>query len=76
MWEDKRNKAGGRWLLNFDKRRDTKEMLDSCWMETVSLVVSLPDMFLTGYSKVWPSFILAIGSGGWGVKVRVKGRRG
>ena len=51
MWEDQRNKAGGRWLINFergggsrgrdgrdgrgDDRRDLKEALDNCWMETV-----------------------------------------
>ena len=48
MWEDARNKQGGRWLLSFEKRggggrdrdrdvekRELKEVLDNCWMETV-----------------------------------------
>ena len=35
MWEDIRNKAGGRWLLNLD-RKDRRENLDSSWLETVS----------------------------------------
>ena len=35
MWEDVKNKEGGRWLFNLDKR-DRKEFLDSCWLETVS----------------------------------------
>ena len=33
MWEDKQNKAGGRWLLGLDKRR--KDALDTYWEETV-----------------------------------------
>ena len=48
MWEDVRNKQGGRWLLSFEKRggggrdrdrdvekRELKDVLDNCWMETV-----------------------------------------
>ena len=37
MWEDERNKMGGRWLLNIEKRKgdDRKEILNNCWMETV-----------------------------------------
>jgi hypothetical protein len=53
MWEDKRNEAGGRWLVNFERgsrggrdrdrdrdrggedKRELKEALDNCWMETV-----------------------------------------
>lgn len=34
MWEDARNKSGGRWLLNFEKK-DRSTVLDNCWMETV-----------------------------------------
>ena len=34
MWEDARNRAGGRWLVGLD-RRDRKDSLDNCWMETV-----------------------------------------
>ena len=34
MWEDVKNKAGGRWLLNLDKRN--RDVLDRFWEETVS----------------------------------------
>ena len=34
MWEDRRNKEGGRWLLNLEKKR--KDSLDRYWEETVS----------------------------------------
>ena len=48
MWEDDRNRLGGRWLINFEKRKDDprrpedakrelKMILDNCWMETVSV---------------------------------------
>lgn len=33
MWEDKQNKAGGRWLLNMEKRK--KDSIDWYWEETV-----------------------------------------
>ena len=36
MWEDVRNKSGGRWLFNLDKR-ERRDILDSCWLETVSV---------------------------------------
>jgi len=35
MWEDEHNKAGGRWLVNLDKRKRGAE-LDRFWLETVS----------------------------------------
>lgn len=31
MWEDERNKKGGRWILNVQNRR----FVDPIWMETV-----------------------------------------
>jgi len=34
MWEDERNKLGGRWLVNLDKRKRGVE-LDRFWLETV-----------------------------------------
>lgn len=34
MWEDAGNRAGGRWLVSFDKRH--RHMLDSQWLEVVS----------------------------------------
>ena len=33
MWEDPQNKAGGRWLLNMEKRQKTS--IDAYWVETV-----------------------------------------
>jgi translation initiation factor 4E len=36
MWEDVKNRAGGRWLLSVEKKR--KEILDKYWEETVSCV--------------------------------------
>ena len=39
MWEDKGNVDGGRWLWTMEKRGgvgDKKEILDGCWIETVS----------------------------------------
>lgn len=36
MWEDVRNRAGGRWLVNLEKK-DRREVLDKCWLETVSM---------------------------------------
>lgn len=35
MWEDPRNKWGGRWLVNLSKQRRHIE-LDHLWLETVS----------------------------------------
>ena len=35
MWEDDRNKKGGRWLINLDKRQRHSD-LDKFWLETVS----------------------------------------
>ena len=37
MWEDDKNKAGGRWLVSFDKKSKPTE-IDRCWLETVSLL--------------------------------------
>ena len=35
MWEDDKNKKGGRWLINLDKKKRHLE-LDAFWLETVS----------------------------------------
>lgn len=35
MWEDVGNRAGGRWLISFDKRH--RSMLDNQWLEVVSI---------------------------------------
>ena len=34
MWEDTRNKKGGRWLLNWDKK-DRRDCADPYWEEAV-----------------------------------------
>jgi len=39
MWEDERNKCGGRWLVNLDKRKRGAE-LDRFWLETVCATVT------------------------------------
>lgn len=38
MWEDTHNRAGGRWLVNLDKR-DRRDILDQCWLETLMCLV-------------------------------------
>lgn len=35
MWEDKANKYGGRWILNFTKSQRRND-LDEMWLDTVS----------------------------------------
>ena len=34
MWEDPRNRNGGRWVINLDKKRRAVE-LDCFWLEMV-----------------------------------------
>lgn len=36
MWEDSRNKRGGRWLVSLAKQQRHSE-LDRLWLETVSV---------------------------------------
>lgn len=36
MWEDDRNKDGGRWLVNVDKKGPRPTIIDQYWVETVS----------------------------------------
>ncbi|XP_033110124.1 eukaryotic translation initiation factor 4E-like [Anneissia japonica] len=38
MWEDDKNKAGGRWLVNFDKRQRHVDV-DRSWLETLLCLV-------------------------------------
>ena len=42
MWEDDRNKKGGRWLINLDKKQRAS-CLDNFWLEVVSRQI----LFLT-----------------------------
>ena len=37
MWEDERNKKGGRWLINLDKKQRAS-CLDNFWLEVVSML--------------------------------------
>jgi len=37
MWEDPRNRSGGRWVINLDKKRRAIE-LDHFWLEMVSYI--------------------------------------
>ena len=34
MWEDERNRKGGRWLINLDKKQ-RGSCLDNFWLEVV-----------------------------------------
>ena len=38
MWEDERNKKGGRWLINLDKKQRAS-CLDNFWLEVVSFSI-------------------------------------
>lgn len=39
MWEDERNKRGGRWLITLNKQQRRLD-LDRFWLETVTLAVA------------------------------------
>ncbi|PIK50788.1 eukaryotic translation initiation factor 4E [Apostichopus japonicus] len=39
MWEDERNKTGGRWLASFDKRGGKGIDVDKLWLETVLCLI-------------------------------------
>lgn len=45
MWEDDRNKKGGRWLINLDKRQRHAD-LDKFWIETVSSILLYMSLFI------------------------------
>ena len=38
MWEDDRNRMGGRWLVNLSKGQRSTD-LDRVWLETVSYLI-------------------------------------
>ncbi|KAI9553405.1 hypothetical protein GHT06_021308 [Daphnia sinensis] len=38
MWEDPRNKNGGRWLINLDKKQRSSE-LDNYWLEVILCLI-------------------------------------
>ena len=39
MWEDARNKAGGRWLFTFNKKSCSARQIDETWLEVVCLLI-------------------------------------
>lgn len=39
MWEDERNKSGGRWLASFDKRGPKGLDIDKLWLETLLCLI-------------------------------------
>ena len=43
MWEDERNRHGGRWLVNTQKNFRQQE-LDRLWVETVRSLIFLPSI--------------------------------
>ena len=49
MWEDKRNRQGGRWLVNTSKNLREQD-LDRLWLETVRMC-TLPDCLFQYYQK-------------------------
>nr|XP_054773845.1 eukaryotic translation initiation factor 4E-like [Lytechinus pictus] len=38
MWEDDKNKDGGRWLIGFDRKSKPQD-IDRCWLETMLLMI-------------------------------------
>lgn len=38
MWEDEKNRLGGRWLMNLNKSARFSE-LDKIWLEMVSIMI-------------------------------------
>lgn len=53
MWEDERNRQGGRWLVNTQKTFRQQE-LDRLWLETVS------ESFISRYFTVLGSVLLQV----------------
>jgi len=39
MWEDERNKAGGRWLFTFNKKSTTANRIDETWLEVLLCLI-------------------------------------
>lgn len=39
MWEDVRNKAGGRWLFTFNKKASSARQIDETWLEVVGRLI-------------------------------------
>lgn len=57
MWEDERNKRGGRWLLTLNKQQRRLD-LDRFWLETVSRLLALATSFYRDtVQHLWPSHL-------------------
>ena len=48
MWEDEKNRLGGRWLINLNKNARSSE-LDKMWLEIVGILC----FFLNFFSMLW-----------------------
>ncbi|EAX06077.1 eukaryotic translation initiation factor 4E, isoform CRA_a [Homo sapiens] len=46
MWEDEKNKRGGRWLITLNKQQRRSD-LDRFWLETVSFCALLENLLMT-----------------------------
>jgi len=52
MWEDDRNRMGGRWLVNLSKTQRNAD-LDRVWLETVSYELSQISLdYMCGWPKL------------------------
>ena len=38
-WEDPKNQDGGRWIINLDKRRPNRELMDTYWLEIMFFLI-------------------------------------
>jgi translation initiation factor 4E len=48
MWEDSANRNGGRWLMEFPRKKDWKSMsyLDEIWLKVVGILIMFVINFL------------------------------
>lgn len=72
MWEDDRNKLGGRWLMTLNKQQRHND-LDRFWMETVRECLFVMERCLNIFNRVplqlfnLSLFLLAALVSSWGV---------
>ena len=69
MWEDERNRKGGRWLINLDKKQ-RGSCLDNFWLEVVSVCDKTYDVMLKLFL---PQMLCLIGESFDGESVLVNG---
>ncbi|XP_051050504.1 eukaryotic translation initiation factor 4E type 1B [Phodopus roborovskii] len=67
MWEDNRNKRGGRWLLSLAKQQRHTE-LDRLWLETVTVVAAVAKLVgwtlfpsWSTYNLLWAQLLCLLG---------------